>query len=304
MKRKHFLVLVVGFLMIFQLSQAQNNFALIDTTKLWTSMEWWPWYPGNWNHSYFNKINGDTVIEGQNYLKIWQSEDEYQSNWYLHGFIRKDTSGNIFARSVTGNEGLIYNFNLEIDQTFEMDNPFYGYSFEATVINVDSVLVEPSGFKRKRIAIVGYYPEYPEYWIEGIGSTTGFLFSGLGALSLTGSAYTLLCQWEDDFMVYDNELFDLCFGLPTSLDETPARSVTILIYPNPVKNTSFIEVLGFPGYEYIISISDVMGNIVFQNFISDQQKIPISNKLFNSGIYLLMLQREGQMIQVQKFIVQ
>jgi len=304
MKTKQFLVVIVGFLLISQLLQAQNSLTLIDTTKLWTSMEWTPWAPWYWNQSYFNKIYGDTVIEGQNYMKIWQSEDEYQSSWYLQGFIRKDSVGNIFARNISGNEGLIYNFNLEVEQTYEMDNPFYGYSFEATVINVDSVLVEPSGFKRKRIAIIGSYPQYPEYWIEGIGSTNGFLFSGLGALQLTGGAYTLLCHWEDDFMVYDNELFDLCFGLPTSLDETQVRRETFLIYPNPVKNTSFVDVQGLPGYEYKISISDILGNIVFQGFTSDQQKIPISSELLIPGIYFLTLQREGQVIQVQKFIVQ
>ncbi len=88
------------------------------------------------------------------------------------------------------------------------------YPFEANVVDIDSVFIEPANQYRKRIKLSGPnpYPYYEEYWIEGMGSTAGLIHSGCQMGSYTGSAmYTLLCYYESDELIYDNPDYPVCF---------------------------------------------------------------------------------------------
>jgi hypothetical protein len=73
--------------------------------------------------------------------------------------------------------------------------------------------VEVDGTMRRQLGLgrysVGYPPtEVDEYWIEGVGSTFGFLNSGSEGMG--GAFIYLLCYHENGNLVWDNEAFDDC----------------------------------------------------------------------------------------------
>jgi len=302
---KKITLLVVSIILLFQ-AHAQYNTELIDTTKLWSSWRGGSWLPPDYRISSYHKFQGDTVINQISYKKIWESLDEPQLNWELKGFIHSDENESIYVRDLFDNEGLIYNFNVQVGDTFTLYNPFNeGLVFEVLIAEKDSTFIIPANQFRKRIKLQGndiWAGE--EYWIEGIGSSAGILMSGADIVQLTGWAmYDPLCQWENDTLVYSNPEYNSCF-ITVSTPEIELESPKITIHPNPLVYKSTITINGIQAKNYTIEIFDISGIKVLDYHIQADEKIVINKEMLEPGLYLINLNDGNNTSSRTKLIIQ
>lgn len=244
------------------------------------------------------------MINSSNYTKILRSYDEFMEDWELYGFIREEEN-KYYLRNLAGEEGLAYDFNLNINDTLEINNPFGFIPIEVTVINIDSVFIEPANEYRKRITLFEYANfGYEEQWIEGIGSLAGLTQSGWDMTMLTGGDdYTLLCYYEDSVINFKTELYSLCFypivpGLANIQEEE-----AINLYPNPVINSSYLEINNPKRQNFTIRIFNSTGSLVKEYQATSQTKIEIHSSNYKKGIYFYQVIENNQQIFNSKFIV-
>ena len=298
--------LVISFLLLGIVFPAtsQYNTQLIDSTKHWSIANQPCPGCGGVLYSYYIKLQGDTMINSTSYTKILRSYDEFMEDWELYGFIREEDN-KYFLRNLASEEGLVYDFTVNLGDTLAINNPFGFMPLEATITNIDSVYIEPANEYRKRITLFEYENfGYEEDWIEGIGSLAGITESGWDMTVLTGGDdYTLLCYYEDDELWYKDDFYSLCFyplvGIPSNfLKENNTR-----IFPNPVRGISHL-ILDYPDhYNLIIRIFNSTGNIIEKYQITTPNKIEINSINYPKGIFFYQVLINNQQIINEKFIV-
>ena len=164
-------------------------------------------YPNDY-HTEIQSIRDNINLDGVDYKLVW-TESVYDSK-RIAGAVREE-GRRVYYRKKTGEdyeaEVLLYNFNLTVGDTVAVN--WMGQQLmvmEVSQVEVDGVMRRQLGLGRYA---VGYPPtEVDEYWIEGVGSTYGFLNSGYE--EMMGSFYYLLCYYENGDLVWDNEAFDDC----------------------------------------------------------------------------------------------
>lgn len=299
-------ILLIFIILSTFIQLGAQNYGLLDTTNRWSYMIYQSW--GTWyKESYHIKFSGDTTINQMNYLKMWECDDEFGYDWYLRGYGRSDTSGDIYFRSTNGWEGLAYRFDVNPGDTFTVANPYYVYNFTAEVLEIDSVFVEPVNEYRKRIKISDFdsttWAE-EEYWIEGIGSLAGIINSGFHVHLLTGAEYTALCQWENDSLVYSHPVWNSCYYTWVGTSELTEKPIEILIKPNPMADKSHIKLKGLHLGKYQLEITDMFGKVMRQYSAQQDEKITIHRGTFSSGLYLITLYDGNTIIGRKKLLVQ
>lgn len=297
---------VILLLILFSASSfSQNSLAIVDTSNLWTYLDYMPWYP-SYKESYYVKFSGDTLINQTNYLRIWQTNTSNPSAWGMMGFTRADDNGHVYMRNNIGEEGLAYRFDVNPGDTFTLSNPFHSYTFVAEVLDVDSILLEPSGIYRKRVKITDFEWSglaQEEYWIEGIGCLAGILFSGHQVYSYTGSVYLALCQWQNDNLVYSNPSWNYCM-VPVSTPEIEDESIKIEVRPNPLAEYSEIIIKGLNGSGGKLEIRNSIGNLVYQYPLLKNRNLVIYKDDLISGLYIISLIENNSVITQRKLIIQ
>ncbi len=202
-------ILVLISLLIF----SQNPYQINDTTKLWNTVLIGH---GSSNIHYCggtksNRMEGEYVIDGHIYLGVLQSTDSLQTNWDVYGFLREDSvNKKVFFYDGWDNEGLIYDFTIDVSDTVNIDNLYTTFNSQLICEEIDSVLI--NGSIKKRFLFSSPYSYYPaEIWIEGIGSMFGLLNSGLGGAAVAGGTTQLLCCSKNDTIIYMDSVFGQCY---------------------------------------------------------------------------------------------
>ncbi|MCD4730903.1 MAG: T9SS type A sorting domain-containing protein, partial [Bacteroidales bacterium] len=200
--------------------------------------------------------------------------------------------------------GLAYDFDANVGDTLLIDNPFAFYPFQAEVIEIDSIYIEPANEYRKRIKLLGPYGFVPEYWIEGIGSNAGIVYSGCQMGQLTGSAmYTLLCYYESDELIYKNQYFPLCFYPIVNIEKIIDETYNFFVFPNPVSGISQLSIQYPENRKLKIIIFNSTGNIVNEFKASSPGEVKIDSDDYPKGIYFYQVYDENKSIFSDKFIV-
>jgi hypothetical protein len=166
-----------------------------------------PNYPNDY-HTEIQSIRDNITLDGVDYKLVW-TEDVYDSK-RIAGAVREEDKRVYFRRKIEQNyqeEVLLYDFNLTVGDTVTVN--WMGQQLmvlEESEVEVDGTMRRQLGLGRYS---VGYPPtEVDEYWIEGVGSTFGFLNSGSEGMG--GAFIYLLCYHENGNLVWDNEAFDDC----------------------------------------------------------------------------------------------
>jgi hypothetical protein len=284
---------------------AQSNLPIVDPAKKWTYMFYLfepPWI--TYFDSYYTRFGGDTIINQIDYLKIWESGDDPPEIWNLKGFAREDTNGKVYFRSNNNDEGLAYRFDITVGDTFTMNNPFHGISFTAEVLEDDSVFIEPLNEKRRRLKLEEYDPvwTYEEYWIEGLGSMAGIVYSGEHMIPFTGGYLTALCSWYNNSVVYSNPEFNSCF-ITVSTQDIQEEKNDLIIQPNPLVCQSFVSYDDINRTDLILEIRDILGNLILTTHYGNAKKIILYRSQFQSGIYIVSLLDENNILARKKLIV-
>jgi len=186
----------------------QSNYSIADTSKSWSYVHggigsWGVVCGASTNHMHFQ---GDTMINGNLYLKVYEATDSLYSDEVLIGFLHEDTlSREVYYRNIYGDEGLIYDFSLESGDTVFIVN-YYEW-FECMVIcwSIDSVLIGDQFKDRYNL-----YWDCNETWIEDMGSLEGVLSSGFDCSEIVGGFVELLCYKYNDSLIYSNPGHQRC----------------------------------------------------------------------------------------------
>ena len=131
-----------------------------------------------WTYHYYNDmtgrefyksltIAGDTVIDDKSYMRI---VDVATGNYEYA--IREDGKKVycIYANYESNGEKLIYDFGLNIGDTFKLydADETVDPSSRATVVSVDTVMVDDRAFRALDVRIGN--ESWPNWWVEGVGS--------------------------------------------------------------------------------------------------------------------------------------
>lgn len=252
-------------------------------------------------------LNGDTTINQIAYKRLCLESGNIEDPIItpVGGLREVDKKiyfiGNDYLGMEHATELLLYDFNLQIGDTIKHDNR-ERYSI---ITDIDSVEVDGELRKRYEINSRSDYPnKEQEYWIEGIGSIKNGL---LGLITDVPTCcyhfWEHVCFKENGIVKFLNPSFSEC--LPENLLSSTENSFqisNIRIYPNPVKNELFIDVLSLKN-ELFLRLVDNNGKIVLQKQIkSKNSRIKMIEK---TGIYYLIINDlTGEIIRTEKILVQ
>ena len=161
-------------------------------------------------HTDIQSIHDDITLDDVDYRLVWTGNGLCES---IVGAVREEGQ-RVFYRRYTADgyedEVLLYDFNLTVGDTVTVN---WG---NTTLLVMEESEVEVDGTMRRQLGLgnpndgVSPFSEVDEYWIEGVGSTHGFLNSGCEPWSWFGSFVHLLCYYENGNLIWDNEEFDEC----------------------------------------------------------------------------------------------
>ncbi len=247
-------------------------------------------------------LGGDTLIQGQSYVKVLRTGMESYM-WtgppppplppptctgslfypaYVYGFIRQD-GYKLFAWYEDADQ-LLFDFDLEVGSDLPLT--LTNWNTDITVSAVDSFLVGAEW--RKRFTLEN---SWAQYMLEGIGSSHG-LFEPISNFFDCG--YGLTCFGLGSEAFYP-EAGPAC-ALITAVNDADLPSSILRVYPNPVRDELSIRVpYALIGSELIVR--DASGRGLLRARITGVQMIMDVREL-PGGVYTLVL--DGQ---VERFVV-
>ncbi len=223
---KKITIIFIGLFLITQFAFSQN---FISEDKQWNVKEdFWGYI-----HMEIFKIDGDTTINSITYQKVWRSFDSTLVEWWPMAYIREES--NIVYMRNYDNEGILYDFNLVTGDTAYITSAFCE---EMQIVIYDIDTINYLGNDRKRWAL----DEYGfEYWLEGIGSTLGLLYSQYYKCS-ADLQFSLLCFYQNDTLQYIKDGEDDCFQSSVGMADNPDLKTQIIISPNPATTNITISI--------------------------------------------------------------
>ena len=198
----------------------------------------------NWPNNYYTEIQSirDYItLDGVDYRLVWK-EDVYDSK-RIAGAVREEDKRVYFRRKIEQNyqdEVLLYDFNLTVGDTVNVN------WFDQKLGVLEESEVQVNGNMRRMLGLAEYYEdgtigEVKEYWIEGVGSTYGFLNSGYEGM--VGAYIQLLCYHENGNLIWDNEEFDDCVmnsnGAPATFAPQGAEWYFHVLSQGPITEPPF-----------------------------------------------------------------
>ena len=261
-------------LILFSLNAQQ----LVDEGNQW-NIAIYPTFSPN-TSSYSVKIGGDTVLNSQDYNLVYYSNDSLNTVWNLANiFLRQDSSKQVFYKEGNSDEGLLYDFNLQINDTFEIDE-----FCVLKVIEIDSVYLN-NGEIRKRLKLgVKGNPDWgTEYWIDGIGSNFGVISHFWFCYYDYSEGF--LCFYQNEELMYPENL-PTCFI--TGIEELDLDS-GINIYPSPFFDNLILEDKSLTIKSYILLNN--LGESILKGKINGAT-VSIETSNVSTGFYYLLLENK------------
>jgi hypothetical protein len=139
------------------------------------------------------KLDRDTIINGKLYSTVIYYLTSDPSREYYMGAVRFGDDRKVY-RAIGNSESVVYDFTAQVGDTL---GPGVVYDVEVdSLTNLKTIYFHP--YDR-------YEDKYIEYatvkWIEGVGSTDGFLLAkDYGTVG--GASFYLLCAYRDDELKY------------------------------------------------------------------------------------------------------
>ena len=160
-------------------------------------------------------------------------------------------------------EELLYDYDLEVGDFFHDDDAHPMQVTEVTTIT------DETGTPRKKLtfSFIGL-EDVTEFWIEGIGSSRGFIHVGMyePKHDSDGEMYHLLCYHVNNDVIYVNPEYNEC-DLPYAVEDNSTDN-NISIYPNPANEV--IKILNDNNLNITsIEIIDLTGRTVMSTNKTD-----------------------------------
>ena len=268
-------------------SFAQTDNMIVNENNVWSTLETHCMPNGNNYSTYHVKFEGDTMIDGFDYKRMWRSDTEDHLEWNFYGFIRENEDHEVFVRPPDYIEGKIYDFGVEVGDSVVAKNIYLNSdTLHFVVTDIDYVEML-DGLLHKQITLFEYINQQEEIWIEGLGSLYGILNSCNNAYGSMCGSYKALCYEESDILVYHDPEYSTChFESLVSVQNQMVKSFNI--YPNPAHdfiNIDFEENISsvFP---YTIELFNLKGQKVFEKLVWNDKNILYLQKV-NKEIHII-----------------
>ncbi len=283
-------VIIIGLTILMNLSLFGQDF--ISSDKQWNvRLTGWA---GRFSTDIY-VIEGDTIVNSLNYNIIWASSDSL-STWQYQGLLRED-SNIVYYIPPNGDEGVLYNFNLEIGDTAYVNNVLCS-DIPIYVIDIDTV--EYFGISRKRW-LLGEDGNIRESWVEGIGSLNGPLHTKF-EYCMVGPFWELLCFHNNDSLEYIMYGQTDCYQNTVGIEEINGKN-KIFIKPNPVIKGNPIEMeMNFVPVK--IDIFNSSGMLIQRLTSFQNQIMKIETNDLETGLYLIKVTNQENKIQTSKIIIE
>lgn len=213
----------------------------------WNVMQHDTQISGNYNEQTWRQyLAEDTIINGQTYTYVnyyWTLEE---SKVYKIALVRFTEDKKVYAFN-GDTEHLVYDFSVEVGDTIEtIVGSFYGNMHQQVVVRQVDI---DDATNRKTITLYplckleedvdcdrcdenGYYLDlFPIQWIEGIGSTDGFLMGDRPCGGWVGGiGCNLLCAYKDEELIYMGGTFYEEYGCEynatTAVEDIPTHKTS------------------------------------------------------------------------------
>ena len=265
---------------------------IVDNEKLWSILTGHCQPEHTTYTTSFFKFDNDTIIDGKLYKMVFISEDEFHEEWFFNGSFVREENKKVYYREYYGEEGLIYDFNLQLGDTAVVNNPRAASEVTLTLTEIDSV--ETADGYRERWKLTNDEFEIPEYWIEGIGSMAGVINSTTEIFGGLCGTYILLCEEENENTVYQNPQYESCYYLLLHSGSNIKSEETFnVIYRQSIKQ---IDIAFNTSEERLVIITSIQGQQVGKIQSSDTYlSFSLSGK--NIGLYIInVLQNTGNLV--------
>lgn len=240
------------------------------------------------------KIEGDTLINSVNYQKVWQSYDSTLVDWWLMACIREE-SHTVYILNYNEDERVLYDFNLVTGDTANIAN-YFCEDMQIVIHDVDTVNYLDVDRKRWALDNEGY-----EYWLEGIGSTNGILYSNFFHC-IFDVWFELLCFSDNDTLLYIKEGEDDCFQFHVGIDEWLDDS-QLTIYPSPASTQINIKLpAAIPPENSILTIYNIHGQQITRRQMTERQTM-VDVSGMSQGVYFVRVVSDNG-VMVGKFVKQ
>ncbi len=252
--------------------------------------------------NYIFRQQGDTVLKGKTYQKIyWSTLAQPDRALHYIGGLREDDEKHIwffpentdldflayaywdgFPSDTT--EYLLYRFDdLEVGEVITVGN-----NNTLTVYEIDTIGIGSTLRKRYKISNDYCFMDY-DYWIEGIGSSKS-LFSPYSE-EFEWRLHTLCYQDTATYYISSPDQYPYCIYQIVGIEEKELPN-KVEIFPNPASQHFTIKTN--PQYlPAIITLYDMDGKFIQSiNITTPEQRIDIDS--LKSGIYLLKIATKHQ----------
>lgn len=224
--------------------------------QTWYIMGQYMWSPPNPQGTYeeTHYQAEDVDINGMEYHTIYVQNDATGTT--LAGAYRNEGNQVYYCKwngSDYDEETTLYDYDLEEGDFFnELDA-------HPMIVTEISVITDDNGVERRKFTFefIGL-PDETEYWIEGVGSSKGFINMGVYTPTEDGAIFHLLCYHVGENLIYTNPEYNMC-----DIDEVEENLTdnNISIYPNPAKN--IVKILNDNDLQISnIEIFDLTGRMV------------------------------------------
>ena len=191
----------------------------------------------------------DVTINGTEYHTIY-----IQGQGVLLGAYREDDNQVYYCKwngSSYDDEVMLYDYDLEEGDYFNDDDD------HPMVVTSVTTIIDFNGVPRKKLefSFIGLEDE-TEYWIEGVGSSKGFVNSCNYTPTEDGAIFHLLCYHIGEKLIYLNPTYNACDI--NEIDENNSEE-GVCLYPNPAK--SIVKVSSINAVSKI-EIYDLLGRFV------------------------------------------
>jgi len=308
---------LLSLFLLFPFIVNAQYFPLVKDGGIWRQTDvHLPIMPGDFwlVYKYQYQIKGDTTINGVDYKKLYSMnydslliedveyfgairEDSFKKVYYLD----KNSPNSPIGNNNDSTEVLLYDFLLNVGDTFFLPYPSYPSDTIKIVESIDSTLIE--GQWRKRIKFQDDVNSISSrVWIEGIGDLKGLFFPLLFEFE---NYWTLTCYEDNSIFWTSPEISQYgisCFEVGIE-DKTDNSSPSLDIYPNPCTDYIEFRFNKLQNQDFTLTIFNSLGKMVREEYIdADQETIKLNTNSFNSGLYYYRIRGNTKGVVGGRFI--
>jgi hypothetical protein len=237
-------------------------------------------------------VSGDTIIGNYRYHKIFQT---YNYDTKYVGAFRESNKvvlyiGMDYWWFDTDTSVILYDFTKNIGDTV-----YTGKFHRNIIVEIDSIPVS-EGYRKR------FKTDYGEDWIEGIGSTRGFLFPMTMIPTMFWHTELVCFKHNEDVIYLNPDFLDCTTRIVSSVNDAGVEN-TLEVYPNPAEREGIVSIKTKDMTITKTQLYNQLGILLATTNCLEKKEIQINMRDYAPGIYILLVFKSNQDITKMKIVV-